>query len=398
MQFTATVRRNIEALSTWLVEETGDHYWQCWTFKGKHQLPDDVFHPDLCSGLAFWPEHKRTFTLFVKLLFEQFVEHGKNHFNRPLAVCDELIPLVNAATTQQAEIMTVGCEGVLYKCCVLFNETFQNFSELITPSVVNNVMWFFCGDNSAIRSAPEGTRKIFVTECSLPVTKQVFKHLLQRQRESCRTEDGYQYFKQCYTVVEEWNTSHSQGNTFGWNYFSFDSYEDAFIFVLRLLNKLNNAEQNALLQAGEHLATDITKSYKKVKLSSYRLLEKFPQSKTLTKDRKKLATPSSGKYYKPCEPGYKHIYAFDMGNGVVKIGISQNIEERRKTVIGHSGSLVARYAYTVPFRESDASRIENELHNHFAPYNTVREFFKVPYNEVLKALETYSPLTRLHVR
>ena len=404
LQLTITARRNIEALSSWLTTEIGGNYFFMAGKKDFKNQPTGIHKFIYRAPVTLFPEYRRTMELFINLLIEHFLETEKDRFNFPLAVCYNLIPLVNAATTERCEIMKVGHEGDLETCCLLLNEAFSDFRKFLTASAVNNVMWCFCDNNNAIYSANDGIRKIFISECNLPTTEYAYRHAKksEKNRFSCFFDDEHSYnhswHKKYYVVSEEWCTNACCGNTAGWNFFAFNSFKDAKIFIMRLLNKLNNSEQNALLQAGEYLATEITKSFYKErrKIGSYKLAEETAQiarNNVAQKisSKKILNANADIKCYAPCRLGEKHVYAFDMGNGTVKIGITQDIATRRATIMGHSGLFIKHFAYTKPLPDSVASSIEKNLHSIFADYHTLGEFFRIDYDVAKEYLQRYAP-------
>jgi hypothetical protein len=70
--------------------------------------------------------------------------------------------------------------------------------------------------------------------------------------------------KYVYTVVEEWHTPESQGDTGDWDYYTFMTYPEASFFIAKLIMKLNSPQQRALMHVAEEFVTDITKEHKKV--------------------------------------------------------------------------------------------------------------------------------------
>lgn len=88
----------------------------------------------------------------------------------------------------------------------------------------------------------------------------------------------------------------------------------------------------------------------------------------------------------------KHVYAFDMGNGTVKIGISTDVGKRRAAVSSSSGLEISRWCYTDTFPDYRAYGIESECHKFFAPRRTRGEFFKIPYEEARDKLQTYGKI------
>lgn len=86
----------------------------------------------------------------------------------------------------------------------------------------------------------------------------------------------------------------------------------------------------------------------------------------------------------------KHVYALDMDNGTVKIGIARDVAQRISGVQHASGLTVRRYHATDAAPDNLARDIERELHQRFAPFRTNGEFFSIDYDNAAAALDAYA--------
>lgn len=80
------------------------------------------------------------------------------------------------------------------------------------------------------------------------------------------------------------------------------------------------------------------------------------------------------------------VYAFLMGNGSVKIGMTSNLTERAKQLQTETGCEVLQFKST-PFMIKDEAAVrERELLEKFAPYREAGEFFDVKFTLVAAEL------------
>lgn len=202
------------------------------------------------------------------------------------------------------------------------------------------------------------------------------------------------YDKPIYIVVEEWHTPESQGDTGDWDFYTFMTYQDAAIFIAELCMKFNSPAQQRLMEAAEQLVTDITKENKKAfkKMEADQRQKQIEEQRKL-KEQKKIEEQRKIEEQKRIEQAHnKHVYAFDMNNGTVKIGVSNNVSKRRAAVSSSSGLEIPRWCYTETFRDYRAYGIESECHKFFAPRRTKGEFFKISYEEARDKLQTYGKI------
>ena len=209
-------------------------------------------------------------------------------------------------------------------------------------------------------------RKIFVVECEKGKCDRNPNPRFKRRR----------YDKAIYIVVEEWHTPESQGDTGDWDFYTFMTYQDAAIFIAELCMKFNSPMQRRLMEAAEHLVTDITKEHKK----AVKQMEVEQRQKQIEEQRRFEQLHS------------KHVYAFDLSNGTVKIGVSNDVGRRRVDISNSSGLEIPRWCYTEALKDKRAYEIESACHKFFAPRRTRGEFFKIPYEEARDKLQTYGKI------
>lgn len=81
----------------------------------------------------------------------------------------------------------------------------------------------------------------------------------------------------------------------------------------------------------------------------------------------------------------KCLYAAEMNNGTVKIGISANTDRRLSQIKASSGMNIERVVYTEAFQ--DAFKEEQRLHRKFKGRRLNGEYFSVPFETVRKEIE-----------
>ena len=90
---------------------------------------------------------------------------------------------------------------------------------------------------------------------------------------------------------------------------------------------------------------------------------------------------------------YSYVYVLknECMPGIVKIGITDNIDERMGVLYNTSIPLPFEAAYVCKVKSSDARRIESALHQAFAPdrVNPRREFFRISEDRVIPILSMF---------
>lgn len=89
----------------------------------------------------------------------------------------------------------------------------------------------------------------------------------------------------------------------------------------------------------------------------------------------------------PSKPQYLALYAFEMSDSTVKIGVSQQVKRRSLEVANATGLDVLRVHQTGLAPRAIAFRLEKRLHNLFADRNARNEFFNITFEEAVAELD-----------
>lgn len=77
--------------------------------------------------------------------------------------------------------------------------------------------------------------------------------------------------------------------------------------------------------------------------------------------------------------GMKCVYVLESETGLVKIGVSNNFERRKRALETQSGFKMVNAAVSDPL--SNYECIEKEMHKHFSSQRQLGEWFKIPFCE-----------------
>lgn len=86
----------------------------------------------------------------------------------------------------------------------------------------------------------------------------------------------------------------------------------------------------------------------------------------------------------------KHVYAFEMGSGLVKIGVSYSVDQRAYHVSRKNADKVTKIFNTSLFSSKKASAIEKACHLAFANKRAFGEFFKISFTEACQKINEYA--------
>lgn len=104
----------------------------------------------------------------------------------------------------------------------------------------------------------------------------------------------------------------------------------------------------------------------------------------------------SGKSFMECfsnaKPSAKCVYVLHMDNDTVKIGVTQNFNQRQATISTSSGLNILEWCHTESLPKRKAYSIESALHKTFSKHKTKGEFFAVDYSEACNALEKHAKI------
>lgn len=90
------------------------------------------------------------------------------------------------------------------------------------------------------------------------------------------------------------------------------------------------------------------------------------------------------------EPDKKCAYVFEMDNGTVKIGVTQDFDRRINEVMNGSGMNVVRHFHTAPLNRKDAFRAEAACHKTFANERKRGEFFTTDFDDACNELKHHA--------
>ena len=151
----------------------------------------------------------------------------------------------------------------------------------------------------------------------------------------------------------------------------FDSCGEAELFLIQLVDLLNSGEKDPVCPAATQFVRDV--------------LEQAPVEQMLIEQERQAAKRKA-----EMRNGV-HIYIFQLDNGTIKIGISNNIMRRVKQIEG--AVKVTKIAYSrAGFKEWQAREIERDCHNHFRDKRKMNEYFFVPFDEAKEYLQNITPI------
>jgi len=215
-------------------------------------------------------------------------------------------------------------------------------------------MWLYDIDYDIYSS--DHTRKIYVVRHE----QKKVEHVVSRASHQYICQDRK---REVFTVVEDWHTPESQGNTGDFGYYIFYNPHDAAYFIAWLAMKLNSPLQNALLQSADEIITRITREHNryykkaaKLKEAKKSKIKPTPPPPPPPKKKSKKDLPSIEQM--KLKNYNKHVYAFDMNNGKIKIGVTNDIPTRKKAHEHSNGTIITRYCYTQMMPNQGALNIE----------------------------------------
>ena len=84
-----------------------------------------------------------------------------------------------------------------------------------------------------------------------------------------------------------------------------------------------------------------------------------------------------------------YVYVLELNNGTVKIGLTQNIEHRKRTICGTSGLEIKKEWHTDLLDRSAAYKVEKLSHDELQEYRTLGEYFNVPFDDACFTVALY---------
>ncbi len=83
------------------------------------------------------------------------------------------------------------------------------------------------------------------------------------------------------------------------------------------------------------------------------------------------------------------VYVLEFSNNTVKIGVTQDIERRKKTLCGASGLEIKREWNTGLLEHKIAYKIESLSHDELKPYRTRGEYFAISFDDACFTVALY---------
>lgn len=94
-----------------------------------------------------------------------------------------------------------------------------------------------------------------------------------------------------------------------------------------------------------------------------------------------------GRAFAPTKPQYVALYAFEMSDSTVKIGVSQQVEKRQWQVSNATGLDVLRVHQTDSMPKKFALVLESRVHGIFFERTARNEFFNITFEEAVAELD-----------
>ena len=175
----------------------------------------------------------------------------------------------------------------------------------------------------------------------------------------------------------------------------FVSCGEAELFLIQLVDLLNSGEKDPVCPAATQFVRDVLEQapVEQMRMEEERQAAeraKREEAERRRKEAEQQAVIARAKREEAMRDGV-HVYIFQLDNGTVKIGISNNIMRRVKQVEG--AVKVTKIAYSrAGFKEWQAREIERDCHNHFRDKRKMNEYFFVPFDEAKEYLQTLTPI------
>lgn len=90
--------------------------------------------------------------------------------------------------------------------------------------------------------------------------------------------------------------------------------------------------------------------------------------------------------------GDRCVYSFLADDGTVKVGVSEDVERRKKEVQGIFGKTVVRVFKTEPMNSELAFRIEKNVHEILEEFSIGREWFNCSFEDSVKYITMFDSL------
>lgn len=178
-------------------------------------------------------------------------------------------------------------------------------------------------------------------------------------------------------VVEKWYALEDESYHY-FPYKVFSSEYEARIFIAELIMKINSPWQPYLENALDNITDKMSEVYLNEKDNVYKEICRREEI-----ERKEENAPTF----------LQRVYIMSFTDGIQKVGISTNIEQRTKTKEKESGRVAREVNATDFMPSSEAQKIEYCCHTDLKQYRTAGEFFDCTYEQAKAVVEQYAPIT-----
>lgn len=253
--------------------------------------------------------------------------------------------------------------------CRAFTRQFSHFEDLPPKKdfPICWIPWKFYGfyDVQEIKTSDQATRRIFVTECS---TLKSFGNFFVCE------EYPVEFTKIAGLggiIVDKWRCV---------TMIPFESRDEAALFIVQLADLLNTDDAPDYEPDNPFAAQYIRDVVAQAPVEQMQVELERKAAEEAQQAEKERQIMLHG----------THVYILDFGNGLVKIGISNNVRSRisqAKTF----GQITVKFAVTEKgFSLDKALRIESDCHYFFRDKRVTKEVFRVPYEDAKAYLESHA--------
>ena len=196
-----------------------------------------------------------------------------------------------------------------------------------------------------------------------------------------------------YVVVEEWYgvvdksdiiTSYDDKQQFEVGCFACEN--EVRFFIAELVMKLNDPWIQRTMESLEKICRKVDKEVQAAVQPPFIKNEVYIQLKEEI-TRRQIAIQAS----KPASKELQSVYVFKTNFDTVKIGISQNVRQRKNQVEKQNELEIVYLCRTAPM--PNAREIESACHKHFNTHALGGEFFNVLFEAARDYLSTLAPIT-----
>lgn len=317
------------------------------------RIADDICGTFCESYLNRCQTSVTTFALFIKHLLRNYMKTARAHYTAAdvVNICNTLAQLSGYGTNEYG--VSDYNNPALIEWCYAFAKKFHNFTRNITHAIHN---WQRTADATAF--------------CE-------WNHMRQFR---VVAEDIYRPYRGFF-VEESLLTLEDGGTKKIYKTHAFATEQEARLFIAELVMKLNEPWIAELNKAANKIVSEIKDAREKLRHDAT-----FQDEMHARLDQERLDNLID-------EPR-QHVYCFEASDGTTKIGISNNIKNRRASLQNTFKVKLLRMCCTCTFPSSVARKIEVACHRHFAEQHAYGEFFNVPFDTARDYLAEHAPIIR----